>query len=225
MGLAAPALEAHNLYRFFHAGDDEALALKGVSLTIEPGETVAVMGPSGSGKSTLVNCLAGLDEPDGGWVAVGGQRMTRRPQAEQTRLRARHIGLLLQSGNFLDHLTIAGNLQAGMRFAAQRPDRAAIAAALSAVGLTGRGNAFSDQLSGGELARAGLALALINQPELMLVDEPTGEVDAANEKMVLQLIVDRAHGGCATLIVTHSAAVASTADRVLHLVDGQLSEQ
>jgi putative ABC transport system ATP-binding protein len=99
LGLAAPAIEARDLYRFYHTGDDETLALRGVSLSLEPREVVAVMGPSGSGKSTLVNCLAGLDEPDGGWVAVAGERMTRRPQAEQARLRAGRIGILLQSGN------------------------------------------------------------------------------------------------------------------------------
>lgn len=224
MGLAEPALEAHDLYRFYHASDDETLALRGVSLSIQPGETVAVMGPSGSGKSTLVNCLAGLDDPDGGWVNVAGNRMTRRPQAEQTALRARLIGLLLQSGNMLDHLTIGDNLRAAIRFAGNKPSRSVIDEALADVGLLDRATAFPDQLSGGELARASLALAVINDPAVLIVDEPTGEVDAENERIVLELIRSRTRLGTAALMVTHSAAVASVADRVLNLVDGRLSD-
>jgi putative ABC transport system ATP-binding protein len=223
VGLVQTALEAHDLYRFYHAGDDETLALRGVSLSIQPGETVAVMGPSGSGKSTLVNCLAGLDEPDGGWVTVAGKRMTRRPQAEQSALRARLIGLLLQSGNMLDHMTVGDNLRAGMHFAALKPKGNVVEEALTRVGLPGRGNSFPDQLSGGELARASLALALINDPAVLIVDEPTGEVDADNERIVLELITRRARQGGAALVVTHSAVVASVADRVLHLVDGRLA--
>jgi len=225
LGLAAPAIEAHDLYRFYHTGDDETLALRGVSLSIEQREVVAVMGPSGSGKSTLVNCLAGLDEPDGGWVAVAGGRMTRRPQAEQARLRVGHIGILLQSGNMLDHLTIGENLQAGMFVAGRKGSRRDIEAALKAVGLRGRAGSFPEQLSGGELARAGLALALINNPAVILVDEPTAEVDAVNQAAVLEIIATRARQGCAALMVTHSAAVASFADRTLHLVDGRLADE
>ena len=222
MGLVAPALQAHDLYRFYHTGEEETRALRGVSLTISPGETVAVTGPSGSGKSTLINCLAGLDEPDGGWVTVVGKRITRRPQAERSSLRARYIGILLQSGNLLDHLTVGDNLQVGTHFAGNHRQRTAVKTALASVGLAGRANAFPDQLSGGELARASLALAFINDPAVLLVDEPTGEVDADNERVILELIAGRAREGCASLIVTHSAAVASVADRVLHLLDGRL---
>ena len=217
------ALEAHDLYRFYHAGDEETLALRGVSLSVEAGEVVAVRGPSGSGKSTLVNCLAGLDEPDGGWVVVAAKRMTRRPKQVQDALRARHIGVLLQAGNLLDHLTVADNVGAAMRFAGRARRHETIDSALAAVGLAARAKAFPDQLSGGELARAGLALALINEPAILLVDEPTAEVDADNEAMVLDLIVRRSRSGSAALVVTHSAAVASAADRVLTLSNGQLA--
>ena len=220
---AVVALEAHELYRFYHAGDDETLALRGVSLAVAPGEMVAVVGPSGSGKSTLLNCLAGLDEPDGGWVAVAGERLTRRSQAERARLRARRIGVLLQAGNLLDHLTVAQNVLLAMNLAGPA-DRRRAHDALAAVGIAGRAAAFPSQLSGGELARASLALALINDPPVLLADEPTGEVDAANEDRLLTLLRERAATGGSALIVTHSPAVAAAADRVLHLVDGRLSD-
>jgi putative ABC transport system ATP-binding protein len=217
----AAALEACELYRFYHVGDDETFALRGVSLTVEAGEFVAIIGPSGSGKSTLISCLAGLDDPDGGWVAVAGERMTRRPQAERDRIRARHIGILLQNGNLLDHLTVQGNLEAVRSFSGHS-SKAATEAALSSVGVAGRARAYPDQLSGGELARASFAVAVVNEPAVLLLDEPTGEVDTANEAIVLQLVTERVKQGCASVIVTHSEAVASAADRVLHLVDGRL---
>ena len=216
------ALEAHDLYRFYHVGDDETLALRGVSFSIAAGETVALTGPSGSGKSTLINCLAGLDDPDGGWVAIGGQRMTRQPQREQSRLRAQHAGILLQSGNLQDQLTLKDNMLAALFLAGKTGGRADIDAALEAVGLPGRAKAFPDQLSGGELARAGLAVALVNNPTVLLADEPTAEVDAESERALLRLLLDRTREGRAALLVTHSAAVASVADRVLHLTDGRL---
>jgi putative ABC transport system ATP-binding protein len=224
MGLMPPRLEAQDLYRFYHVGDDETLALRGVSLVIRAGETVAITGPSGSGKSTLLNCLAGLDEPDGGWVTVMGARMSRRPEAERAALRARHIGVLLQFGNLLDHLTVADNLRLAMQIAGARAVHAAVQMALEVVGLGHRARALPAQLSGGELARAGLAVALINNPAIVLADEPTGEVDAANEARLLDLLAERARRGGASLIVTHSEAVASVADRVLRLVDGQLHD-
>src|ERR1700716_396254 len=105
-----PPLEATDLYRFYHAGDDETLALRGVSLSVAAGEVVAVTGPSGSGKSTLLACLAGVDEPDGGPAQVAGARRPRRPEAERAALRLRAIGLLLQSGNLVDHLTVRENV-------------------------------------------------------------------------------------------------------------------
>ena len=221
--LTTPALEAHDLYRFYHAGEDETLALRGISLAIQPGEMVAVTGPSGSGKSTLLNCLAGLDEPDGGWVAVTGERMTRRPQADRARIRAKKIGVLLQSGNLLDHLTIEDNLVVGMSLAGST-HRSSAQAALVAVGIGHRSHALPSQLSGGELARAGLALALINDPAILIADEPTGEVDARNEASLLSLLVERAHAGCAILVVTHSPTVAKGVDRVLRIVDGRMSD-
>lgn len=221
--VAGAAIEAHDLYRFYHTGEAETLALRGVSLEIAAGETVAVIGPSGSGKSTLLACLAGLDEPDGGWVGVAGHRLSRRPESERASLRARQIGVLLQSGNLLDHLTIAQNLELA-RDLGRTPGHWRVRAALGAVGIASRAEALPNQLSGGELARAGLALALINDPAILLADEPTGEIDAANEAALLELLANRAAEGGAALIVTHSPAIAAAADRVLRLHDGSLRD-
>ena len=217
----APVLEARSLYRFFHAGDEETLALRGVSLAVQTGELVAVVGPSGSGKSTLLACMAGLDEPDGGTVLVAGERLSRRPEPERAALRARRIGLLFQSGNLLDHLTVLQNVALAQRVAG-RPDRDRVAALLDALGLAGRAGARPAELSGGETARAGLAVALANDPSLVLADEPTGELDAGNEARVLDLLEARAAAGGAVVVATHSPAVAMAAGRTVRLEDGRV---
>ncbi len=216
------SLEAHELYRFYHAEDDETFALRGVSLSAGPGETVAVVGPSGSGKSTLLACLAGLDEPDGGHVVVGGNRITRRPEAVRAALRARWIGMLSQSGNLLEHLTVAQNVRAAQALV-RRAGRPLPEDLLAQVGLAERASARPTTLSGGEIARAGLAVALANDPLLLLADEPTGEVDEANEALILELLKARAEAGAAVVVVTHSERVAAAADRIVRLVDGKIA--
>jgi putative ABC transport system ATP-binding protein len=216
-----PIMEAHELYRFFHSGDDETFALRGVSLDVMPGEMVAVVGPSGSGKSTLLACLAGLDEPDGGFVRVAGQRLTRRKEPQRAALRARTIGVLLQSGNLLDHLSVAQNIGAA-RALARGTDAMSVETLLSGVGLAARADARPATLSGGEAARAGLAVALANDPALLLADEPTGEVDRDNESILLELLRARADGGKAVVLVTHSDRAATAADRSIHLADGRI---
>lgn len=220
-GRTTPILEAVDLYRFYHAGDEETLALRGVSFTLYPGEIVAVTGPSGSGKSTLLACLAGLDEPDGGTVRVAGQTMSRRPETERASLRAKSLGMLFQSGNLLDHLSVEQNLVLVQRLAGH-VDRALIARLLDEVGLADRSSAKPSSLSGGETARAGLAVALANQPLLVLADEPTGELDGVTAGRIMDLLRSHADGGATVLVVTHNAEVAAGADREISLHDGQL---
>ncbi len=223
MEMTSPAIEARDLYRFYHIGDDETLALRGVSVAVQRGETVAVVGPSGSGKSTLLHCLAGLDEPDGGVVAVDGERLSRRADRARAALRANKIGILLQSGNLFDHLTVEQNVAIAMRLAGQR-DRARTREVLDLVGIGHRRSAYPTELSGGEAARAGLAVALAPKPSVLLADEPTGEVDSATEDRILALFADHRAGGGAALVVSHSDAVAEHADRIVHLRDGQVVE-
>ena len=214
-------LEAFDLYRFYHTGEDETLALRGVSLHVDAGETVVVMGPSGSGKSTLLSCLVGLDEPDGGHVELVGRRLTRKPEAERAAMRAAEIGILLQSRNLFEHLSVADNMRLQMRLA-RKLDKQRLERLIDLVGLADRRQARPSQLSGGEAARAGLAVALSSDPKVLLADEPTGEVDAETERDILRLFASRRQNGGATLIVTHSAALAAHADRVIRLLDGRI---
>jgi putative ABC transport system ATP-binding protein len=214
-------LQAESLYRFFHAGDDETLALQGVSLDVDAGEVVAVTGPSGSGKSTLLACLAGLDEPDGGLVRVVGERLSRRSEEVRARMRAREIGMLFQQTNLVGHLSVAGNIGLAQQLAGSGTAAGRRAELLERCGLSARAHARPGQLSGGELARAGLAVALANDPRVLLADEPTGELDTVTAQRVLDLLRGRAGAGAAVLIVTHSPEVAARADREIRLRDGR----
>ncbi|GAA2465662.1 ABC transporter ATP-binding protein [Streptomyces mauvecolor] len=228
-GAVAPALptteiavEARELYRFYRSGDEETLALRGVSVQVRRGETVAVLGPSGSGKSTLLVCLAGLDEPDGGAVHVAGERISHRPESERAHLRARRIGVLLQSDNLITHLDVRANVRLAQT-AVPRAGGRGVDELLDEVGLAHRARALPQELSGGELARAGLAVALANGPDLLLADEPTGELDGAAEQRVLELLRSRASEGRGVLIVTHSPEAVRVADRVVVLRDGRVA--
>lgn len=216
-------VECRSLYRFFHAGDEETLALQGVTLEVDGGEMVAITGPSGSGKSTLLACLAGLDEPDGGTVRVGGERLTRRSEEERSEIRARNIGILFQSVNLIGHLDLEANLALARRLrggAGAGP--ADPGAALERVGIGDRRKALPSELSGGELARAGLAVALANDPAVLLCDEPTGELDEQSAQRVVELLDQRAREGGAVIVVTHNPRVAAAADRVIALCDGRV---
>jgi putative ABC transport system ATP-binding protein len=217
-----PRLQAADLYRFFHAGDDETLALRGVSLEVHAGEVVAVAGPSGSGKSTLLACLAGLDEPDGGMVRIDGHQLSRLPEQSRARLRARNIGVLYQQHNLVSHLSVAANVELARRLAGHPTATDTPAALIEHCGLSARSHARPATLSGGELARAGLAVALANEPPVVLADEPTGELDRRTAERVVRLLRDQADRGTAVLVATHDRVVAAAADRELALRDGRL---
>lgn len=220
---AQPSLRADRLYRFYRAGDEETLALQGVSLEVHAGEVVAVAGPSGSGKSTLLACLAGLDDPSGGTVWIAGHRMSHRPERERAALRAGRVGVLLQSGNLLPHLSVSKNIELAQTANGAGVNLPTVQLLLSSVGLAERADAIPRTLSGGEQARAGLAVALANAPDVLLADEPTGELDGSTERRVLDLLRRTADGGTGVLVVTHSPAAAELADRVVVLDDGRVA--
>ena len=214
-------LEARGLHRFYRRGGTEIPALLDVSLSCRAGETVAVTGPSGSGKSTLLGLLAGLDDPDGGAVHVAGRRLSHQSPAAAARLRAEHIGILTQSSALFGHLSVQENV----RFAASlgRSGGPAPAELIEGLGLRAVRHSTPRTLSGGETARAGLAVALAGTPTVLLADEPTAEVSKDEEATILDLLGRWRPGGGATVIVTHSPAVAARADRIVHLIDGRLA--
>lgn len=214
-------LEAFDLYRFYHTEEEETLALKGVNLKISEGEIVAVMGPSGSGKSTLLACLSGIDEPDGGYVMLSGQRITRCTEAERAAVRAQNIGIVLQSGNLFEYLSIEDNIILKMKLA-RKADKKRVNDLLELVGLPDRCKAYPSQISGGEAARASIAVALAANPKLLLADEPTGEVDAETENRIIQLFEAYRRNGGSAIIATHSSSLAEYADRIIHLHDGRM---
>ena len=216
-----PMIAADDLYRFYHAREDETRALRGVSFAVESGEFVALMGPSGSGKSTLLSCLAGLDVPDGGQVVLNNERIARLPEPERTKRRRAHIGILMQSRNLLPGLTAEENVQLPMILAGRlNSDRAT--SLLEKVGVWPRRRALPFELSGGEAARVGLAVALALTPSVIFADEPTAEVDAATEKDLIRLLGDHCAAGGTAVIATHSEALAQTASRVIRLQDGRI---
>ena len=214
-------LKADELYRFYHRGDEEVKALRGVSLTLEAGEMIALIGPSGSGKSTLLHCLAGLDDPDGGMVSVAGQPMTRQPEAARRKLRSRLMGIMRQKDNLFSHLSVAENAKLARQLAGV-PGDGSSDDVFRRIGLQDRTASFPPQLSGGERARAGLAVAMASNPKLLLLDEPTGEVDAETEKAILGLLAEyRARGG-AVVVATHNPAMARLASVALNMKDGRI---
>jgi putative ABC transport system ATP-binding protein len=216
-----PILEAQELYRFYHVGDDEIRALRGVTLQVEQGEMVSITGPSGSGKSTLLACLTGLDEPDGGQVILQGKRVTHRPEIERAALRAGNIGILLQTGNLFDHLSVENNIRLAQSLAGKQ-DELFLDDLLNQMGINQRRTHRPAQLSGGEVARAGLAVALSTHPPILVADEPTGEVDAETESMLLSNLLAYRDKGGTLILATHSDALAGRADRVIRLFDGKL---
>ncbi|MDT7836029.1 ABC transporter ATP-binding protein [Aquabacterium sp. OR-4] len=191
-----------------------------VSLALAPGEFVAMLGESGVGKSTLLNCIAGLDEVDGGEILLAGQAVRRLAEPERARLRREHLGFVFQAFHLLPHLSVAENVGLPLRLLGRHgaADAATVQAMLAAVGLAALGARSPAQLSGGQLQRVALARALVHAPRLILADEPTGNLDPATaEKMIDLLQAQVRASGTACLLVTHSASAAARADRVVRL--------
>jgi len=222
--VTSEVLIGHGLHRYFHRPAGGSFALCGVSLAVRRGESVALLGGRGSGKTLLLGLLTGIDEPDRGSVHVAGRQLNLHTEAERARLRAEHIGMLYAQGSLLDHLTVAQNIVLARHLAAQRGYRD-LAGRLAAAGLDGRGNTFPPALSPGERSRAALAVALANDPPLLVADEPTAHLAEADAAELLTLLRAQADRGVAVLLATGSRHVASSCDRVLRIEGGELRRQ
>ena len=200
-----------------HKSFDSTAVFQGVSLTLARGEFVALLGESGVGKSTLLNCIAGLDEADGGAVRINGTALSALDDDARARLRREQLGFVFQAFHVLPHLTVAENVGLPLRLL-RRLDEERVARVLEAVGLGGLGARLPAQLSGGQLQRVAIARAVVHDPGLILADEPTGNLDPGTAAKVLAVLREQVRGaGAACLLVTHSAAAAAAADRVLRL--------
>jgi putative ABC transport system ATP-binding protein len=203
-----------------------AAALDQVSVDVAAGEAVAVMGPSGSGKSTLLNMIAGLDKPTSGTVIVGGQRIDRLSETKTARYRRRQVGMIFQFFNLLEDLTVADNVLLPAQLAGARRSKARARAhrLLTQLGIDRYRDSYPGRLSGGERQRVAIARALVNDPAVLLADEPTGAVDTATGEEIGQLLLDLNAAGQTLVLVTHSPELAARyARRVIRLVDGQIT--
>jgi putative ABC transport system ATP-binding protein len=205
----------------------DVLALRGVYVTVWPGELVAIMGPSGCGKSTLLHLIGGLDTPTSGEIEVTGERIDRLSEARRAILRRRHIGYVFQFFNLIANLSVADNVELPMLLVGQSPTaaRARRAELLAGLGLTEHASKPPSDLSGGQQQRVALARALANKPVLLLADEPTGNLDTAAAGDVLALLHRQHDDGQTVVLVTHDARVAAAADRVLVMQDGVIRSE
>jgi len=201
-------------------------ALRGVDLDIEAGSFVCIVGPSGHGKSTLLHLLGGLDRPSSGSVVVLGEHIERMSDAELARFRARRVGFVFQFFNLLKGLTVAENVELAMMFAGTplREQSSRAVELLRSVGLEDKLHARANELSGGQMQRVAIARALANDPDALLMDEPTGNLDSASEAEVLAILDGLNEQGRTIVMVTHSPEIASRAGRVVEVRDGRIAE-
>ena len=217
------ALELHDVFKIFRAGDTDVVALRGFDLRVERRELVAVLGPSGSGKTTFLHLAAGLDQPSAGEVRVDGQSLSRLSEPELAVYRARALALVFQTGNLWPSLTARENVLVSLRLAG-REDSEAADDALAHFGLRERAGHRAGALSGGEQQRVAIAAAAARRARLVLADEPTAELDERNEEIVLaELQRLRRDYESTVVVVTHSPAVARSADRLVEIRDGRVA--
>jgi putative ABC transport system ATP-binding protein len=222
-----PVLEAKNLAKTYETGGAKVLGLRGVDISIERGEFVAIMGPSGCGKSTLLNLLAGLDRPTAGEVWLDGERIDGLSETDLARLRRRKVGVVFQFFNLVPTLSAVENVELPLLLVGRRRREARRSAneLLSELGIAEKQGAAPAELSGGQQQRVALARALANSPDVVLADEPTGNLDSAATRDVLGLFREARGRGQTLLLVTHDASVASAADRVITLRDGLVADE
>jgi ABC-type lipoprotein export system ATPase subunit len=217
-------IQAAELRKSYHRGGEEVHALDGVSFQVRRGEWVAVTGPSGAGKTTLLNLVGCMDVPTSGSLRIGRTETARLSERELTRLRRERIGFVFQHFGLLPTLTVRENVGLPALFSGRKAEKQ-IGELLHKVGLHARRDHRPHQLSGGEMQRVAIARALVNSPEILLADEPTGNLDSATGETVLQLLRQLHAEGLTIVVVTHNAALAEAAERQIVLRDGRIVDE
>ena len=217
-------LEVTNLSKTYGTGETQVKALDNVSLSVESGEFVAIIGPSGSGKSTLLHILGGVDVPTSGSVVINGVDISNLDETALAIFRRRQIGLIYQFYNLIPILTVKENLTLPLLLAGRKPDERVVDDLLKTLGLTERVNHLPNQLSGGQQQRVSIGRALINNPALMLADEPTGNLDSENSREIVSLLRKfNKENNQTVIIITHDERIAMSADRVISIEDGKIT--
>ncbi|WP_448568133.1 ABC transporter ATP-binding protein [Thalassotalea ganghwensis] len=217
-------ISLNKVSRVFRTADVETTALDNIDLSVEKGEFVSIMGPSGCGKSTLLSILGMLDSPSSGYFVFDGENISDYSEAQLGQLRKKSIGFVFQSFNLIDELTVYENIELPLEYLkiskAERRER--VEAILTRMAIDHRANHFPQQLSGGQQQRVAVARALVHKPQLILADEPTGNLDSKNGEAVMQMLKELNHEGTTVIMVTHAEKEANHADRVVRLLDGQI---
>jgi ABC-type lipoprotein export system ATPase subunit len=211
--------EVEKIYR---RGSEEVHALRGVNLSIAQGEFVSVMGPSGSGKTTMMHMLGCLDTPTSGEILLDGVAVSSLKESQLVHIRMKKIGFVFQQFYLIPGLSVYENIALPLLFAREKKDKAFIDSLIDLVGLTHAANRKPNQLSGGEMQRVAIARSLVNNPKLILADEPTGNLDSENSDMIYALFSDLHKRGLTIVMVTHNAELAARAERVIRLKDGKI---
>jgi len=221
-------IKVQNVVKTYHMGKTEVRALRGVDLDIEEGEFVAIMGRSGSGKSTLMHLMGGLDQPDDGSLMFDDRDLSKQSRNDLAEFRGQRIGFVFQSFNLIPTLTALENVELPMMYQGiARKDRLAKARRLlELAGIADRARHRPTELSGGEQQRVAIARALVNDPDLLLADEPTGNLDSKSGRQIMELISDlNEERGMTVIVVTHDPAIARYAPRTIHIFDGKIGSE